>query len=55
MIAAMVMVRPQPIAFANGNTNADAAAENRYRTTEGSADIAKQVGECTVVDGDDFG
>ena len=28
----MVMVNPQPIAFAMGKTNADAAAANKYRT-----------------------
>ena len=33
MIAAIVMVKPQPMAFANGSTKAEAAAEKRYRTT----------------------
>jgi hypothetical protein len=29
----IVIVGPHPIAFARGKINADAAAENRYRTT----------------------
>lgn len=33
MIAAMVIVRPHPIASAIGKTKAEAAAANRYRTT----------------------
>jgi hypothetical protein len=33
MMAAIVIVNPQPIPFAMGRTNAEAAAANIYRTT----------------------
>ena len=54
MMAAIVIVRPQPIALAKGKTKAEAAAENRYLTTEVQLTSCEGRSGHTIVDGDDF-
>jgi hypothetical protein len=69
-IVQKVIVHPQPIASAIGNTKAEAAAENMYRTTEHISKVARSQGrsrtgrhittvrwsrQLTVVHSDDLG